>query len=145
MSDTEWTQIEGLAELEKNFDKALKEMGVINNKAFTDITLDLLGKSVKEAPVDLGDLRGSGSATINGTTVATGNKEGGINPGGNAQDEEIMQGTVGFSEPYAVKQHEHLEYQHPKGGKAKYLEDPFKANSQNYIDHIAQANRDHLG
>jgi hypothetical protein len=145
MSDKEWTQVDGLAELEKNFDKALKEMGVINNKAFTDVVLDLLGKSVPLAPVDEGDLRGSGSATINGTTVATGNKEGEIDIKGNASDEEIMGGEVGFSAEYAATQHEHLEFKHPKGGKAKYLEDPFKANSQKYIDHIAQANKDHLG
>lgn len=145
MSDKEWTQVDGLAELEKNFDKALKEIGEINNEAFTDVVLDLLGKSVPLAPVDLGDLRGSGSASINGAVMATGTKEGSIYTMGHTNDDEIMNGEVGFSEPYAATQHEHLEFKHLKGGKAKYLEDPFKSNSQKYIDHIAQANKDHLG
>jgi hypothetical protein len=145
MSDKEWTQIDGLADLEKNFDKALKEMGEINNKAFTDVVLGLHGESVKQAPVEFGDLRGSSSGTVNGTTISKGDKDGNIDVIGNAQDEEIMQGTVGFSVEYAATQHEHLEFKHLKGGKAKYLEDPFKANSQKYIDHIAQANKDHLG
>lgn len=105
----------------------------------------MLGESVKQVPVESGDLRGSGSATINGTTAAKGRKEDkNIDIVGNASDEEIMQGTVGFSEPYAASQHEHLEYKHPKGGKAKYLEDPFKENSQKYIDRIANRIKDEL-
>jgi len=30
--------------------------------------------------------------------------------------------TIGFSVPYAAAQHEHVEYDHPGGGKAKYLQ-----------------------
>ncbi len=33
-------------------------------------------------------------------------------------------GTVSYDTPYAVMQHEHTEYQHQRGRKAKYLEDP---------------------
>lgn len=33
-------------------------------------------------------------------------------------------GTVSYDTPYAVVQHEHTEFQHQRGRKAKYLEDP---------------------
>ena len=33
-------------------------------------------------------------------------------------------GTVSYDTPYAIVQHENLEYQHQRGRKAKYLEDP---------------------
>lgn len=33
-------------------------------------------------------------------------------------------GTVSYDTPYAVRQHEELSYQHQRGRKAKYLEDP---------------------
>lgn len=33
-------------------------------------------------------------------------------------------GTVSYDTPYAVRQHEELAYQHQRGRKAKYLEDP---------------------
>lgn len=33
-------------------------------------------------------------------------------------------GTVSYDTPYAVVQHENMEYQHQRGRKAKYLEDP---------------------
>ena len=76
---------------------------------------DLQGKSVQEAPVDTGDLR-------NDCKV----------------QEEPLKVTVGYDLPYAMKQHEELDYSHPKGGKAKYLEDPFNENTDNYIEHIRQ-------
>lgn len=33
-------------------------------------------------------------------------------------------GTVSYDTPYAIVQHEHTEFQHQRGRKAKYLEDP---------------------
>lgn len=76
---------------------------------------DLQSKSVQEAPVDTGDLRANCSVTENPLDV-----------------------TVGYDLPYAMKQHEELDYNHPKGGKAKYLEDPFNENADGYIDHIRE-------
>jgi hypothetical protein len=35
---------------------------------------------------------------------------------------------VSFTEVYAARQHEELDWEHPLGGKAKYLEDPVKRN-----------------
>lgn len=33
-------------------------------------------------------------------------------------------GTVSYDTPYAIVQHENMQYQHQRGRKAKYLEDP---------------------
>lgn len=108
--------LEGMNELENNFNKLLGDMDSVKNKSLQDIGLDLLGKAVDLAPIDKGDLRGSGSAQF--------------------EDDAV---TVGFSEPYAISQHEHLEYEHPKGGQAKYLEQPFRENADKYINYIADA------
>lgn len=135
------TTIEGLDELTNNFNNIIKKMGKVNVKAFTDDCLDLLGKSVRDAPIDTGDLRGSGSLQIDNSNIANGNKDGSITVTGAVNDMETssINGLIGFSEVYAVRQHEHEEYKHPKGGQAKYLEQPFRENEQKYIKHIAEA------
>lgn len=38
--------------------------------------------------------------------------------------EDGNSGTVSYDTPYAVVQHENTQYQHQRGRKAKYLEDP---------------------
>lgn len=80
-----------------------------------DCGADLQSKSVQEAPVDTGDLRANC-----------------------AVKEKPLSVVVGYDLPYAMKQHEELEYNHPKGGKAKYLEDPFNENADNYVDRIKE-------
>ena len=62
----------------------------------------------QQAPIDTGMLRAS--ATV--------------------KDVDSDKVSVGFYTPYAVRQHEELGYRHPKGGKAKYLEDPLRDGAQ---------------
>lgn len=38
-------------------------------------------------------------------------------------------GTVSYDTPYAVAQHENTGYQHQRGRKAKYLEDPINSGA----------------
>ena len=45
-------------------------------------------------------------------------------------------GAVSYDTPYAVVQHEHTEYAHQRGRKAKYLEDP--ANDPQVLDEMRQ-------
>ena len=68
---------------------------------------DLLGRATRDAPIEEGTLRGSGEVEIRET--ATG-----------------AEAVVSFNTPYAARQHEELEYEHPRGGKPKYLEDHVK-------------------
>jgi hypothetical protein len=77
---------------------------------------DLKQRSSDQAPVDTGDLRGNCAAS-------------------EVRDHELR---VGYSLPYALRQHEELGYRHPKGGKAKYLEDPFNENAHRYIRYIGE-------
>jgi hypothetical protein len=60
----------------------------------------LLGAARQQAPLETGALRASGRVTVDG-----------------------LQAAVSFDTPYAVRQHEELDYQH-SDGKAKYLEGP---------------------
>lgn len=68
----------------------------------------ILTEAIDEAPIDTGTLRRSGAVTDT--------------PSENAV-------YVSFNTPYARRQHEDLTLNHPRGGKAKYLEDPFKRNA----------------
>jgi hypothetical protein len=48
-----------------------------------------------------------------------------------------LTGMVEVSQLYAFAQHEHLEYRHPRGGQALYLQEPLMANYSRYLEGIA--------
>lgn len=123
----------------RKLNKIIKELPKECAKAFTEVVLNMTADAIQDAPVDLGDLRGSGFAEINGTKVAKGNTNGTITVQNEANPKNNFEGIIGFTEPYALKQHEELEYQHPKGGKAKYLEDAVNRNMQKSINHLTNA------
>lgn len=88
--------------------------------ALTTIGEDLLGRAQREAPVEEGTLRGSGTSHVH-------------------EDGDTISVEVSFATPYAARQHEEVSWKHPKGGKAKYLEDPLKAMSARYLAALAAA------
>jgi hypothetical protein len=102
----------------RNLQAKINEIKDATKEAVNEVALDLIGKAKERAPLDTGDLRGSGFVNNGGTNG------------------QIYKAKVGFSEPYALEQHENLQYQHPRGGEAKYLENPLKENEERYIDHI---------
>ncbi|RTE47893.1 hypothetical protein [Actinobaculum sp. 352] len=65
----------------------------------------LKAEAVNQTPIRDGILRGSAATT--------------------ALDAGMTQ-VVSFNTPYAVRQHEETGYRHPKGGNAKYLENPLR-------------------
>lgn len=87
----------------------------------------LLGASRALAPIDEGTLRGSGAVTASDT--------------GNT---DTTSATVSFDGPYAATQHEELDYHHPRGGQAKYLEEPMATERQTIAAIAAQAIRNRL-
>jgi len=115
-------------------------------------TEDLLGRAMRDAPVDEGTLRASGSAAVyaNGRAVSRrGFREVADQPEAPEMVSRPVQegglgdavvGEVGFNTPYALVQHERLDFHHPKGGKAKYLEDNLTQQADRYQDNLA----DHL-
>jgi hypothetical protein len=82
----------------------------------------VIGEAQRRAPIEEGTLRATGTVEVE--RHATG-------------------GTVtgSFSTPYAAVQHERLDFNHPRGGQAKYLEGPFKENLPRLEPLIAAAVR----
>jgi hypothetical protein len=56
-------------------------------------------------------------------------------------DEAKGQAAVSFDTPYAVVQHERLDFHHPRKGQAKYLEQPFNTERATMLALIAAAER----
>lgn len=66
----------------------------------------VLGKATAVVPLDEGYLQSTGTASV---------------------DEASLTAAVSFDGPYAVRQHEELDYRHAPGRQAKYLEGPLNA------------------
>ncbi|ELP64163.1 hypothetical protein STRTUCAR8_05592 [Streptomyces turgidiscabies Car8] len=66
----------------------------------------VLGESNNVVPLDESALQRSGTASV---------------------DPGSLTATVSYDTPYAVRQHEEMDYQHAPGRTAKYLETPFNA------------------
>lgn len=77
----------------------------------------VLGETRKVVPLDEATLERSGKADAetSGTRIT---------------------GVVSYDTPYAVRQHEELDYRHLPGRTAKYLETPFNAERQVVLDLI---------
>lgn len=90
----------------------------------------VLGEAQRRAPIEEGTLRGSGSLAlvVDGETFdgagalagATAAAIAKVRAGGSP----TVYAEVSFNTVYAAAQHEGLDYDHPKGGEAKYLERP---------------------
>jgi hypothetical protein len=98
----------------------------------------ILTEAIDEAPIDTGTLRRSGTVTVgelpDGARVyeaaESGNEMKDAFPGEIGKEKAVY---VSFNTPYARRQHEELGYNHPRGGKAKYLEDPFNRNKKKVL------------
>lgn len=123
-------------------------------KAVRECALDLSGESAKRAPIESGDLRNNCHADLNGVEIFANQKS----TGAMARSSTKATATVGYSLPYALRQHEELGYRHDRtdgrkimsgknagqtinmvaGGEAKYLERPFDERKDRYIRRIHQ-------
>ena len=113
-------KITGIDKAVKAFNKRLDNVKRYTPKAMEDVVADLHRRSAEQAPLDTGDLRGSAAHEVDTGPSRT-------------------VGQVSFSAPYAMVQHEHTEYNHPKGGNAKYLESPLKQNTGKYVKYLADS------
>ncbi len=137
-------------ELDAQLKEALKRNPKETAKAATEVALDLAARSAKRAPIESGDLRrnctaDSGPNVIYANETATGVK---ITPS------LKVTVSVGYSLPYALRQHEDLSLRHDRtdgyrrrdgttvnmiaGGEAKYLERPFNERTPAYIERFAK-------
>ncbi len=98
----------------------------------------ILTEAIDEAPIDTGTLRRSGTVTV-GKLPDSARIYEAAESGNEMKDaftEKIGKEKavyISFNTPYARRQHEELDYEHPRGGKAKYLETPFNANKKKVI------------
>lgn len=117
--------LKGLNEAVDNIQEAVDNLEHGSVVGLANALLYIATESQQRAPVDTGDLRGSVEVKINNESYAKGQSGGGITVNGTIPDNhenETVIGEVSYNTKYAANQHEHTEYDHPKGGQAKYLE-----------------------
>lgn len=68
----------------------------------------VLAEANKQVPHERGDLLRSGQVDVDPSTASA---------------------VISYDTPYAVRQHEELDYRHDPGRKAKYLEDPMRTEA----------------
>lgn len=98
----------------------------------------ILTEAIDEAPIDTGTLRRSGTVTVGGLpdgeqvfeAAKAGNEMKDAFPDPVGKEKAVY---ISFNTPYARRQHEEVGYNHPRGGKAKYLEDPFNRNKKKVV------------
>jgi len=107
----------------------------------------ILTEAIDEAPVDTGTLRRSGTVTVGSLPKNPGQIYQDSRPveegGQEKEHKDAFPEPIGkekavyisFNTPYARRQHEELDYEHPRGGKAKYLEDPFNRNKKKVLQY----------
>ena len=132
-------RVDGLAQVNQAFNRYVKRIHEVGSRDMRKVTMHLRNHSVALAPKDTGSLRDSGYSRVDsgmgpGPVVYAGpnrGKEQLIAPTDPTRGAIV--GIVGFGEVYAFVQHEDLAFFH-ENGQAKYLETPFKANAQAYIN-----------
>ena len=98
----------------------------------------ILTEAIDETPIETGTLRRSGTVTVGGLpdgaqvyeAAESGSDMKDAFPGPEGKEKAVY---ISFNTPYARRQHEELGYNHPLGGKAKYLEDPFNRNKKKVL------------
>jgi len=100
----------------------------------------ILTEAINETPIETGTLRRSGTVTVGGLpdgaqvyeAAESGSDMKDAFPGPEGKEKAVY---ISFSTPYSRRQHEELGYNHPLGGKAKYLEDPFNRNKKKVLQY----------
>lgn len=95
--------LKGLSDVSARVGQLIDKQGDITIESMQEIVTDVKTRAVQLAPVESGTLRGTAYDEVE------------------KQGEQVV-GSVHFPEQYAARQHEHVEYNHPLGGEAKFLE-----------------------
>lgn len=107
-------------------------------EAIVKVGEDLLGRAQRLAPIEEGTLRGSAELAIivNGRRVAGAGAiaaaRGAVIALAKTGELREVLAEVAFTEVYAARQHEELDWIHPLGGQAKYLEQPLNEQAERY-------------
>lgn len=133
--------LKGLNEAVENIQEAVDNLEHGSVVGLANALLYIATESQQRAPIDTGDLRGSVEVKINNESYAKGQSGGGITVNGTIPDNhenETVIGEVSYNTKYAANQHEHTEYDHPKGGQAKYLESVLVEEKDRILKLIAE-------
>lgn len=121
-----------MREMTQNLNRRLENVRMEQAEAFKAFCVSVLQHAVERAPLDWGDLRGTAYLEINGSVVAQGQKDGGIQTlAAPVLPEDIIHARVVFPMKYALIQHEHPEFHH-NNGQAYYLEVGFEEALHEY-------------
>lgn len=96
--------------LEKQIKDAMRRNPEVTTRKVSAIAMDLAGKSARMAPVETGDLRNNCVAKVQSAVVfenQTATKAA-------ARESTEPRATVGYSLPYALRQHEDIENRHDR-------------------------------
>ncbi len=104
----------------------------------------ILTASINNTPIDTGTLRRSGAVTMGELPADSGAIYGAARDGKKEHIKafsgplsEAPTVFVSYNTPYARRQHEEINWNHPRGGGAKYLENAFKQEAPNVKKYIA--------
>ncbi|MDL2257866.1 hypothetical protein LJC42_01725 [Eubacteriales bacterium OttesenSCG-928-K08] len=136
-----------IRQMQAKANKLSQNLQTLPARAVVKIAMNILSASVLRAPVHDGILRAGGYLLVNGMLLATGNADGSIEV---LSSEDIPLndriniriGFRAFSEDgydYALYQHEHIEFKHPMGGQAKFLEASLDENTPELVTAIRDA------
>jgi hypothetical protein len=110
-------EIKGLEDIQKNLRKYAKKYPAATANAMYQEGFDIERNATIRAPVEFGRLRASAY-----TTPPT-------------QNNMVVE--VGFGTEYALRQHEGTNFNHPRGGQAKYLENAINQQSAGMANRLA--------
>ena len=129
--------LKGLNEVTENIQEAVDNLEHGSVVGLANALLYIATESQQRAPIYTGDLRGSVEVKIDGEQYAHGEKSGGVTITSTLPD-TATKGEVSYNTKYAANQHEHTEYDHPKGGQAKYLESVLVEEKDRILKLIAE-------
>jgi hypothetical protein len=109
--------LKGLADVTGRIGQLISKQENVTVESMREITADIHEGAAARAPVETGTLRGTAYDEVE------------------TQDTQVI-GSVHFPEPYAATQHEHVEYDHPLGGEAKYLEKEMLEKAEKIRDQL---------
>lgn len=113
-------ELTGISEVMQKLGNALSSAGDLTEAGMREVVEDIGQRAADRAPVETGALRGSMATNVE-------------------IDGDTIVGEVRFNEKYAAVQHERLDFRHPQGGEAKYLERAALEKADQVLSRIAGA------
>ena len=114
----------GLKQLRDKLDRFSKEVDEKPLRVLLEEAPRIEAEAKLETPIDSGDLRNSVKATVTRTKLRA--------------SLELSASSVHNGYDYSLIQHENTSFNHPNGGKAFYLRDPFNRGKERIASRLEQ-------